>query len=162
MIPAVRAYTWCIVVDLDEFMYPRNGWPTFSAYLSRVDPRIAQIWGFWKMFASSGHVKQPPSVIKGFQWRWTDLHKNFKCLVRTANIVSFNVHNHGVNGSTVRESNNIHLNHYIIQSREYYERVKMSRGDVAKLEWETHRDWAYFDRHDKNEVLDDELAKMTP
>jgi hypothetical protein len=53
---------------------------------------------------------------------------------------------------------NLHINHYAIQSREFFERVKMTRGDVADKEKDTYRDWHYFDLLDTNYIFDDELA----
>ena len=53
----------------------------------------------------------------------------------------------------------IHLNHYAIQSREWYEKVKMSRGAADHSANEHVRDWNYFDMYDTNEVNDDDINR---
>jgi glycosyltransferase involved in cell wall biosynthesis len=59
---------WVMVVDLDEFVYSRNGYNTIREYLSSVK-NVSQIVIPWKMFGSNGHITQPDSVIKNFTKR---------------------------------------------------------------------------------------------
>jgi hypothetical protein len=54
---------------------------------------------------------------------------------------------------------NLHINHYVIQSREFFERVKMTRGAPNDAAQDSIRDWNYFAKHDTNLILDDELAR---
>jgi len=54
----------------------------------------------------------------------------------------------------------LHLNHYAIQSREFFGNVKMTRGDVSSVSLASHRDWDYFDTYDHREVVDEELKDM--
>ena len=54
----------------------------------------------------------------------------------------------------------IALNHYAIMSKEYFKKVKMTRGDVATNQWNTIRDWNYFADYDNNEVEDNELVNL--
>jgi len=42
----------------------------------------------------------------------------------------------------------LQLNHYVIQSREYFEKVKMVRGDASRAENDGIRDWGYFEARD--------------
>ena len=49
---------------------------------------------------------------------------------------------------------------YVVsQSWQYFERVKMTRGDATTPYWNTLRDANYFAKYDTNEVVDDELAR---
>lgn len=54
----------------------------------------------------------------------------------------------------------LHLNHYPIQSKDWFMKVKATRGAANMEKYENFRDLEYFDRYDldSNELLDDELA----
>jgi hypothetical protein len=51
----------------------------------------------------------------------------------------------------------LHLNHYAIQSWEWFSKVKMTRGDASSPAVDHLRDKKYFDAYDNNIVIDDEL-----
>jgi len=55
------------------------------------------------------------------------------------------------------ESAHLHLNHYQVQSQDFWTRVKMTRGDADHHGWDHMRNLHYFYQRDKNLVLDDEL-----
>ena len=40
-------------------------------------------------------------------------------------------------------------NHYPIQFKEYFEKAKMTRGDVYRPSSDSVRDWGYFSRYDE-------------
>jgi hypothetical protein len=56
------------------------------------------------------------------------------------------------------DSADLHLNHYQIQSLDFWTRVKMKRGDADHSGWDHIRTFEYFDKRDKNLVLDKELS----
>ena len=56
------------------------------------------------------------------------------------------------------DSADLHLNHYQIQSLDFWTRVKMKRGDADHSGWDQIRTFEYFDKRDKNLVLDKELS----
>ena len=57
------------------------------------------------------------------------------------------------------ENNGLHLNHYPIQSFDWYINVKATRGDVESKKHENTRDVEYFNKYEiNNGILDDELA----
>lgn len=60
---------WVMVVDLDEFLYARNGYNTITEYLDTIPNEINQISIRWKMFGSNGYIDQPESIIKSFTKR---------------------------------------------------------------------------------------------
>ena len=105
-----------------------------------------------------------------------------KCIVRTKFLMKFNIHSHVVtndnyvipcnglskihpNNSFVKISEEIlqtsylHLNHYAIQSYDWFMRVKSTRGAADQLVNETVRNEAYFRRFDvhSNDIDDQEL-----
>ena len=57
-------------------------------------------------------------------------------------------------------TNRLQLNHYQIQSKEYYEKVKMTRGDVSQKAWDNKRDWDYFNERDVSDCVDTELCSI--
>jgi Glycosyl transferase family 2 len=65
-LPEAKKFDWVIVVDMDEFIYARNGFKTIKAYLETVNKDIYKIEIPWKLFGSSGFKKQPNSVIQNF------------------------------------------------------------------------------------------------
>lgn len=52
----------------------------------------------------------------------------------------------------------LHLNHYQVQSLDFFVNVKSTRGDADSKFQEQLRDRAYFDKWDLNDVVDTELA----
>ena len=52
------------------------------------------------------------------------------------------------------------LNHYPIQSKKWFERVKMTRGDVGSPLLDNLRNWDYFARYDHKEANDTALAEQ--
>lgn len=58
------------------------------------------------------------------------------------------------------KESHLHLNHYAIQSKNWFLEVKCTRGDVNGSVHETFRNQEYFDRYDalSNEIKDEELA----
>ena len=53
----------------------------------------------------------------------------------------------------------IRLNHYPIQSQEFFEKVKMTRGDVLNKNVDNIRDKNYFDSYNKNASFKDDILK---
>jgi hypothetical protein len=54
----------------------------------------------------------------------------------------------------------IQLNHYPIQSLEFFQKVKMTRGDVSSSAYENVRDLSYFHRYDTKEYCDEILKNL--
>ena len=65
-----------------------------------------------------------------------------------------------INEAILKE-NCLHLNHYAIQSWEYFSKVKMKRGDVLNVDNETIRNEQYFQSYDTKHLMDNELAQLT-
>jgi hypothetical protein len=192
-----KKYTWCLVCDLDEFVYARNGFNTIRDYVQSLPPSVSQVFIPWKLFGSNGYTQQPTNVVSSFTKR-TNYNKesNFhgcrkegnevfsltKCIARTSCTVQYDVHFHYMNaGSSISASNSphphghfskinedilrasyLHLNHYAIQSYDWFMRVKATRGDAVGSSGENVRDESYFRGFDSasNDIDDTELASM--
>ncbi len=156
---------WLIVADLDEFWYAKEG--TLKQYLLDMSDDIDLVYAPWRMFGSSGLSEHPDSVRKCFTLRWPLSAKEpTKWVVRTSSLVTsnqINIHKvHGIDsGRVLMDSDGIRLNHYVIQSKSYFESVKMTRGDVAKSKMQNIRDWDYFNKYDSPAtVYDDDILRF--
>ena len=173
-----------MVVDLDEFMYARNGYKTIKDYLKSLSDSVYEIQVPWKQFGSSGHTKQPKSIINGFTKRKKNPNMiNFKpefietkSIIRGNELKKIGVHvHHSIskyfsNGSMVDttytyitenilKTSHLHLNHYRIQSWEFYKNVKMRRGDNLDKKNDNKRNRRFFDEQDTNDIVDTELKQ---
>jgi hypothetical protein len=151
------------VVDLDEYAFGLPGL-TLKGHLEQlfaVKPRPSQLLLKFHMFGSSGLIRQPKSIRKAFTWKKREVMRhNTKAFLWVQDIIRIGVHRSRVRGDTIIAPPGLQLNHYVIQSREFFKKVKMTRGDAVKGEWDTARDWKYFRRFDTNEVNDTLLKTM--
>ena len=154
---------WLIICDVDEYIYNKQKGSTIKDYLSRLDYNsIAAVYVQWKMFGSSGFEKQPESIRKSFLYRAPDIHINTKAIINTKHVFKLHVHHHehDKNVKYIYSPPELALNHYAIMSKEYFQTVKMTRGDVASQNLNSIRDWKYFNDYDTNSFHDDELANL--
>jgi hypothetical protein len=54
----------------------------------------------------------------------------------------------------------VQLNHYPIQSLEFFKKVKMTRGDSNYIDLKNFRDMNYFREYDYREVQDETLKNL--
>lgn len=172
---AKQESNWIMVIDLDEFVYARKEFKTITEYLDSVPKDITSIILRWKMFGSNGKVEQPDSVIGGFTKRLDynkklhDSFNYFKTVARSDSIKSLGLHQFNIKNDKSRHlpyfnrekelnTSPLHLNHYAIQSKKWYEEVKMKRGDAHSSLTNNVRDWKYFNKYDVNDIIDTELA----
>ena len=170
-------------LDIDEFMFGTGG--------KNLKQRVEEIFGnpgrpsrvsyLWTIFGSSGHYAQPKSVRKGFVWK----AKNSEAFLKNRNTIDGSVksiawvkdilpgpiHMHSVKTSgkelSVYDSPpGIQLNHYRVQSKQFWRNIKMSRGNVFhpnidnKNAKSAKRNWTKFDNSNVNEVKNDTLENM--
>lgn len=177
----VQGSDWLLVVDMDEFAFASMPGETLARvlrYVAESDSTIGAVAIPWIMFGSNGHERQPPSVTAGFtrrRWYGDGVSTSFKCATRCGAIKKVGIHRcklrrgfRTVGPSTLWAeepamlseatipSLAVRINHYAIQSWEYFERVKMTRGDAATVK--NVRDAAYFSSYDHNDVEDYTLA----
>lgn len=180
--------TWVMVVDVDEYVYPSDPNSCIADVLAGLPSDVTRVWLPWKVFGSNGHIKQPQSIIQGFTKRGPvhiNLDKHAlgygKTIARVSNRLHLLTHSSTTGNNPVHYSNGtlvnlgdhvakelitdesirthpLQLNHYMFQSREYYETVKCSRGGgqsghIKKYTME------YFDTHEPhvNQIEDTQL-----
>tara|TARA_X000000950_G_scaffold112124_1_gene141226 strand:- start:969 stop:1766 length:798 start_codon:yes stop_codon:yes gene_type:complete len=176
-----------MICDLDEFIYPRNDFRSIREFILTLDDHPE--WGCikipWKLFGSSNHVKHPKGgIIKNFTWRKlynNNSRVNVKYICRTDGTESLGCHvpklKTGykyldskkaisddspfltINEATL-QTENLHINHYAIQSEEFFREVKMTRGCALNKNAENVRTMNYFKAYDKNDIEDKELALL--
>lgn len=185
-IPIKNESVWFMIIDIDEFVYSRKNYVKITDYLKTVNNNVSKIALFWKMYGSSGYIEQPNSIIHSFVNRNNTLNIGFtlKQIVRSLQVKEFNIHDHSLHNELLYIGTNnrimyvrnreyylsendtktclsnleLHLNHYPIQSYEWFKNVKMTRGAADGLHHENVRNDKYFKQYDKNDVFDNELS----
>jgi hypothetical protein len=154
-------WDWVIVCDADEYFYYR-GKKVLKEYINSLDQsNISNITINWKMFGSNGHITQPQSIRKSFLIRKKDLHKDFKAIINPLLTDRLYIHLHShIGGISINNPIELALNHYAIMSKEYFEKIKMTRGDADDSKQNNLRDWNYFDKYNHKEVYDTELHDL--
>ena len=172
---------WIITCDVDEYIYARNGYRNIIDVLERLPSIIETVWIPWKIFGSNNHVNHPSNIVSSF-FRRSNEPDNFlghgKSIFKTKNLVNFGCCGHYVeikNNSRIHtpsgdnyytfnitEENcsnfNLHLNHYMFLSEEYYLKIKCSRGG-GESGLTSKYSIDYFRENDKknNTIIDNEL-----
>lgn len=157
-----------ITVDLDEYLFGKDGKllkEHLQEVFSKPDRPSAFICG-WSMFGSNGHKTQPPSIREGFTKRWQanaepENGVSGKTITFLKDIDQLSsIHQPKVKGRFDSCPPGLQLNHYPIMSEEYFQKVKMPRGDAFTILNEHARDMAYFKRYDHNNLEDIILANQ--
>ena len=108
-----------------------------------------------------------------------------KCIVRTKYLLNIGIHhsetsnnkymtsyvsqNNHINtnkdfveiNEDIIENSALHLNHYAIQSLNWFMKVKATRGDINSSKSENVRNIEYFKEYDINDIEDNELSNIT-
>jgi len=148
---------WLIICDLDEFYYsPYEN----LKYILDEYKNYDIIYSNWYMFGSDGLIKHPNDIRKSIVMRSPDVDQNKKYIFKPhklKNINDISVHHINNIDNKIYENNKIRLNHYPIQSLEFFEKVKMTRGDVGGSNSNNIRDLNYFKNYDKNKTYKDTI-----
>ena len=168
---------WLCVCDLDEFFYGTH--TTLYATLQTMGDNIDVVHSAWKMFGHENLVAHPPDIRTSIVHRNPDIeHQHTKYICRTRTLthpgmlwihyVRVPPHLCGgmqcipLPGTVIHtENDRIQLNHYVLQSLQYYQEVKMTRGAADGMHHEYVRDMNYFHQRVTNCIcMDDELARL--
>jgi hypothetical protein len=156
---------WLAVCDLDEFFFGVD--QKLTTKIKSLEPYYDYILCNWKMFGSNGLLKHPPDIRTAITHCEKSLHENTKYIFKP-NIIKdssqiwihslVNISN--INPKRIRVANQlIKLNHYPIQSQEFFRKVKMTRGDVDNGGSENVRNITYFNSYDQKSNSNDEALK---
>jgi len=148
---------WLINVDLDEFLFAKENYKKIPDIINLLDSKIENLGVIkipWIIFSSNNLIEQPSSVIKFFTDR-KDFEKeesknNQKYIAKTNLMTQILVHGADTTGKIILSDGNIYnknkfvikdnilekqllqLNHYVLQSKNWFMNVKCTRGAVRK------------------------------
>ena len=152
---------WLIVADLDEFFYCNNS--KISNELKHFED-YDYISSKWRMFGSNNCIKHPKDIRTSLTKRVEELNFNTKYIFQTKNVYSGALQVHSLKYGYTNKidlSEIFRLNHYPIPSKDFFEKVKMTRGDVNLIDYQNIRDWKYFDKYNENTDYEDNDLKNT-
>lgn len=152
---------WVIVADLDEF------WYVYRSTIRRELCNFQQyhvITSHWRWFGYDGNIQHPKDIRTTNLHRKKELQKDTKYIFQTKHVQPEQLWIHNVIGKVdkrIDASHTFRLNHYILQSREYFETVKMTRGAADSLQHEFVRNEEYFNLANADtDFLDTDLKEM--
>tara|TARA_B100000902_G_C27234341_1_gene876555 strand:- start:117 stop:899 length:783 start_codon:yes stop_codon:yes gene_type:complete len=165
---------WFGIVDLDEFLYSPIE-INIKNILKKYETQ-KQLHINWVHFGSSSHIKQPELVVPNFLLRGeynsirngpNGRYNSYKSIIKTDGNIKLGIHKHfynnnseGKNVSFDETNTPLLINHYAIQSKDFWLNVKMTRGDVNywydKQGWE--RNMKLFEDMDVNDIEDKRLC----
>jgi hypothetical protein len=144
---------WLIVCDLDEFFYGVDH--KLTTKIKSLNKFYDYIICNWQMFGSDGLIEQPLDIRTSITHCDDKLWKETKYIFKPKIIKdgsSIDIHfllNINIPASRVRVANKlIKLNHYPIQSLEFFKNIKMTRGAADTKDFENVRDMNYFEKYD--------------
>ena len=141
---------WLLMIDFDEFMYASAPNSTLKQELQSLDKNVACVRVPWKIFGSNGYITQPKSVVKHFSKRQSydiPVPMHIKNIFKLDCMALFNIHEiflhtdyisinstgeSATHYSIYQSEDNlteakIQLNHYYLQSQDYWYNIKMKR-----------------------------------
>jgi hypothetical protein len=165
---------WLINCDLDEFFYGVKH--KLSSVIKEIHDDKDVVYSHWRMFGSDDLVVHPPDIrtaivhreehlrdIQPSKYIYKPLTIKTPLQLKLHSILDENLRDIFSNVTNTDHTNidnvNIRLNHYPIQSLEFYREVKMSRGDATDPNIDNIRDMNYFYKYDKDATFLDETLK---
>jgi len=167
---------WMAFIDGDEYLFSPEQKPLQSMLDQFLEKNVYALAIYWACFGSSNHVVEPSGlIIENYRYRAPDdfsVNKHIKSVVyqRIQGTIRFNnPHLVSANFQVFDEKlrpiytpispydpsfSSLRINHYLCQSREYFEKIKKFSGnadndsstEVKKEEW-----WI---GHDRNDLFD--------
>ena len=185
LLPIANESQWIATIDVDEYLYsPKD--IDIKNILKKYE-NYGEVYANWVWFNSNGFIKQPDGIVENFTERAAyntsvfcvlhhDTHPEgkeeqtnaHKCIANTDfNVKGFNVHEIFTDGKKINisyptneDDPELLVNHYQLQSREYWEKVKMYRGDCNHWYSGFPRGWHVFDAYDIGDIIDTRLKEQ--
>ena len=150
---------WLLVVDLDEFTYCPK-FDTISEGIQTLPSGVNEVIIPEQPYGSSGFITHPAGkIVESFVYRQPE-NLSFKSLFRVngVNIGDLGIHETEKKWPKFDGKEIFRINHYLIQSKEYFQNIVMPRGDACYFFYKKGLD--YFEKHDKlSTMLDAELSE---
>lgn len=170
---------WMAFIDGDEFLFPTSDKSIETSLSEYLDKKISALGIYWSCFGSSGYNNEPAGlIIENYRYRARDGYHNnrhIKSIVRGgqgATVQPYSPHIFQAPLGTYDENlrpitkgwtdyeptyNRFRINHYVTQSRSFFLNFK---SQVIPPDGAVRRDEAFWDEHNKNEVLDNSMDKF--
>lgn len=158
------------ILDLDEFLFGTDGKSAKEHLVAIFAPngvhsKVSQVVLPWHVFGSSGHEKQPASIRKAFTKKQAEVKLHIhseKAVTWVDDLVELDTHRSKIKpgGEVIENPPGLQLNHYHIQSKEFFEKVKIRRGNAGKKELNSMRTMKVFNEHDLKANIEDVLLKQ--
>lgn len=184
ILPIAKQETkWLLIIDFDEFVFNPNGL-RFKDILMNYDD-FGGVGVPWIFFGSNGYIKQPSNVIQSFTTR---KYYNKGILVNVKNFYNIRyinklyIHHADINDNIlvscknrqiiengqelvcendiIKKRYDFLINHYAIQSLDFFTNIKMTRGDILNPKLDKLRDNNYFKMYDTNDIVDTTLSDI--
>lgn len=137
----LKETVWLGIFDLDEYLYSNDTIDIKQILYNYND--YNSIIVEWIAFGGNNCYYQPFSIVDGFNKHndyninlHSNLYYSYKCILKADDIISIGIHSSEmknskqINLSYTSNINKLFLNHYQIQSVDFYLKIKCTRGDV--------------------------------
>ena len=129
---------WLAIIDLDEFLFSPNDIDVKNI-IKKYDNEYDNITVEWITYGSNHCNFQPFSLVSGFNKHCNLDDKDYysyKSIMKADKIKNFGVHsstlssNKNINLSYTTKKNELYINHYQLQSMDFFTKIKGTRGDA--------------------------------
>lgn len=176
-----KKYMWFGIFDLDEFLYSPKSINIPKVLKTLENEKMITM--NWINFGSSGFIKQPENVVDNFIHRAKGfLRSEVKSIIKTdygkVKNIELRIHSHTIGWTDQTRTRAfvpkayfasrcvggplLLVNHYQIQSKDFWIKIKMSRGDADFYfdHINKKRDLALFNQLDINDIKDVRLKEQ--
>jgi len=159
---------WLCICDLDEFFFGTS--VKLSSVLNDDFDSYDVIYTNSFFYGSDNLIEHPKDIRSFILHREDDVQNGIKYIFKPTSITdSSEIWIHWIvipdtlqkkQMNEITQNNKIRLNHYRIQSLEYFQNVKMTRGDVSVESNENIRDLKYFKYYTEIATIKDDTLKQ--
>ena len=161
---------WFCICDLDEFFFGTE--KKLTSTLMESFNNFDVIYKTSHFYGSDNLIDHPKDIRTSIIHRQEDLVNGIKYIFRPHVIndsseiwIHWLLHSGTINrkildAEAYDNEKKIRLNHYNIQSLEYFKNVKMTRGDVNVSQHECSRDMDYFEHYQRLSIIKDDALKL--
>ncbi|WP_156876167.1 glycosyltransferase family 92 protein [Rhodoferax saidenbachensis] len=177
-----KAVDWMAFIDGDEFLFPTQTSSIQDALAPYNDKPLSALGVYWKCYGSNGHVADPSGLvlenyprhsqsdfspnrhIKSIVKGGADANPNRSHMFETA-LGTFDERmrpiTHGCMLDYEPTYDHFRINHYVVQSRDFFFKIKQGMG-AADLPQGVRRQDEFFANHDHNEEDDGVARALLP
>ena len=151
-------HDWIIICDLDEYFF---GVTKKLSELLTDYQKYGIIYSNWLMFGNDGLNNQPDDVRTNIIHRQNELSQYPKFIINAKFIDNANQlgEHYCKIKNPIHENVHIHLNHYPIQSKQYFTKIKIPKDNNDEL-IENNKNMKYFYDLNKNCDFKDSTLKL--